>query len=191
MPIVPLTTRIAIEYRAPGGDSAFNILHIVSLGGTFSQANMDDIADAWAAFWAPQANDNWQLTGAYQCLHLATDPPGELFAAGADDNGQGSGDVLPASCALVVSLSAGSGRRRKGRIYLPGIGDGDVDDLSRISSAFAGQVVADFTTFAATIGSDNGWLPAVYSREDGVARVATVVSVGTRIDTQRRRLPHE
>lgn len=188
MAVVPLTIESVHTFSGPGGASAACVRHWLDIGGDFDDNTADFIAGAFGQWWSSLANEDWSYSGAIRFLDLTTDPPGEIFSGVTGDTGQGTGNTLPAQCAFVVSLSAGASRRRRGRIYLPGIGENDVDDASLVSSGFVTAALDGFTTMAADIASNVGYVPAVYSRTDGVARAVAGIGADRVIDTQRRRV---
>lgn len=181
------TRQLVPTYLADDGAQAANVLHFLSTGGTFSQANGDTIFGLWAAFWEAIANEGWTIGGTAAWRNLAVDPPDELVAEGTSVNGVGTGDHLPASCAAVISLyGVSGGRRGRGRIYLPGLGEGDVNG-SLLGSGLITAIINGFQDFATDIASATGHVPAIYSRLDGASRVVQAISVDGVIDSQRRR----
>lgn len=187
MPVVPLTARLEQTYRSTGAATATNVLHFITLGGTFTQAVMDDLQLAWSSAMDNVLNANWLIEGAIRCLDLRVDPPDEIFTANADDAGQVTGPALPPACAAVISTSGGANRRRRGRIYLPGMTESEWSDDGQAGTGVAAAIADAFEDFATAAVSSAGWVPAVYSRTDGVSRVVTSFTVDGNLDTQRRR----
>lgn len=187
MPAVPLCMQFVPTYTADTGETAANVMHFIDIGGDFDQATVDGILEAWSVFWAPLSNEGWNLDDTALFRDLSVDPSTDLVAAFESENGQGSGDHLPANCAWVLSLIAGSGGRRgRGRVYVPGLGDSDAGG-SLLGPGFITAALTGFTTYATTCAVDFGWVPAVYSRTDGIARVVASGSVDNVVDSQRRR----
>lgn len=176
-----------MPYRSTGAATAYNILHFFDIGGDFDQGTMDGLVNDWADAINPILNANWEVGGTTRCLDLSTDPPGEIFAAGTADDGGVSGPALPPACCACVSLSAGASRRRRGRIYLPGMTESQWSDDGLAGSGVAPAIAAAVQSAATVIPSEHGWALAVYSRLDGVARVVQTLSVDGVLDTQRRR----
>lgn len=188
MPTVANTMRYVPTYIGPGGATAANVMHLVSIGGVFNQATCDAIATAWVNNVTRIMNENWDAVFAAEFLDLRTDPPPQVFSSGDNVNGVGSGYPLPAQVCYCLSLAAASGGRSgRGRVYVPGIGEGDVTDGSIVLSGFVTEAVDAFTDYA-TGCSAVGWVPAVYSRTDGVSRIVATISGDQVIDTQRRRV---
>lgn len=188
MPVVPLTSQLVVEYSGPGGATAANILHFLSIGGDFDSTAGDIIAQAWGVLHEAIGHEDWNFLSSTLWKDLSVDPADELVLANTPISGDATGGVLPAQCAACISLNAGGGRRRKGRIYYPGIAESYVDDGSLFVGTFGPAVLSEFTTFATTCAVDAGWVPAVYSRTDGVARAVASVGIDSVVDTQRRRV---
>lgn len=187
MPVVPLTARFEMEMRSTGAATAFNILHLLDIGGTFNQAMVDDVVTAWITELGPVVNANWVLQGTVRALDLSVDPPTELYSDVSNANGGTSGSALPPACCAVISLVAGAARRRRGRIYLAGQTESEWTDDGQEAAAQASDIANAFTDFATAVASGPGYVPAVYSRADGVARVVQTINVDGTLDTQRRR----
>lgn len=188
MPVVPLTSQFVFGYSGSGGVTAANIVAFLNIGGDFDSTAGDIIGDAWANFYETVGHEDWSFLSNSLWKDLRTDPADELVIDHAVGTGDATGGVLPAQCAAVLGLSAGGGRRRKGRIYIPGIAESYVDDGSRLVNTYAPAAVAAFQDFATTCAVDAGWVPAVYSRTDGVARAVSSIGMDDVIDTQRRRV---
>jgi len=149
---------------------------------------MDVIAEAWNDYVTSGMHEDWAVDPTMLAEDIRTDPPSAIIATCTGNNGVGTGNPLPAQCTWVLSLRAATGGRRgRGRVYLPGIGEGDVDDSSKVSALYVSGQVADFTTFSIATAVV-GWVPAVYSRTDGVVRVVASIGGDRVIDTQRRRV---
>lgn len=188
MPTVPLGLRVVATYLGPGGATAANVMHFINIGGDFDSTAMAHIADGWIGFWKQMASSSWLCNGLMEASDLTVDPPDVIFANGTTETGDGASACLPAQCAFVLSLRSVGGRRGRGRIYLPGITEGDVTDGSQVDAAFVALAVAEFSDYASEIATTDGWLPAIYSRTDGVVRAALTVGADTVVDTQRRRV---
>lgn len=187
MPVVPSTMEMIPTYQGSGGVTAANVLHFLNAGGDFDQATCDEILQNWDAFWAQQASNQWACDDDARFVDLRTDPPDEIFGTNTGSTGVVTGGVLPANVAACVSLSGGGGRRRAGRIYLPGIAEASITDGSRLDPTFIASILGDLITFVQDTLSEAGWLLAVYSRVNGTSAVVQSISVDTVVDTQRRR----
>lgn len=187
MPPVPNTVRLVPQYSAFDGSNAANVLHFFEVGGDFDQATGDGILDLWQDWWVAVSNANWAIDSGALWQDLREDPPPTLTATVAGANGLGSGDAMPSQCCTCMSIRATTGGRRgAGRIYIPGLGDGDATGaifpgthLTAMQSGLAG--------FALDAATDFGWALAVYSRTDGISRIVQSIAVDGVVDTQRRR----
>lgn len=164
-----------------------NVVHFKSIGGVFDNATMLEIRNAWALQLKEVLNANWIIDGTTRFLNLDDDPPEEIFADSDDTFGLVTGSALPPACCAVVSLSAGVGRRRRGRIYLPGMTESSWSDDGQSVGGFAGDIIVAVGAAIEDIATDSGYVAAVYSRADGVARAISSLTVDDNLDTQRRR----
>lgn len=187
MPVVPLTLQVQYPYRSTGSATATNVLHFLDIGGAFSQANMDDLCQAWRDEMEAALSDDWALGGTVRCLDLSQDPPAEIYADAPENFGDISGDALTPASTAVVSLSAGASRRRRGRIYFPGQVESNYDLDGNMQAGYVALLAASFSLAATAIATNSGYVPAVYSRVDGVSRAVTSFGVDDVLDTQRRR----
>lgn len=187
MPVVPLTIQVQYPYRSTGSATATNVLHFLDIGGAFSQANMDALAQAWRDEMEAALSDDWALGGSVRCLDLSVDPPAELYADAPENFGDIAGTALPPASTAVISLSAGASRRRRGRIYFPGQSETNYDIDGNMQSGYVATLGASFVLAATAIATNCGYVPAVYSRVDGVSRAVVSTGVDDVLDTQRRR----
>lgn len=188
MPTAAGGAQFVATYSGPSGATAANVMALVSIGGTFNQATVDFIADQWIDFWKAFGVDSWTVHGDMQFLDLSSDPHPELIADASSIVGTDTSDAELPQVAAVLSLKAATGGRRgRGRIYLPGVPDSSVSEGGVIDAGLVSDTLDDYVTFGAACASV-GWIPAVYSRTDGVVRAATVISMNEYCDTQRRRM---
>lgn len=151
--------------------------------------------NAWSAQWDTRAHEDWSLDAI-----SATDwslPDGEEVAHenGLPLLGLGAvGDACPASVALVVSHRTGRiGRSRRGRNYIPGLAQAEVDGNDS-SEGIVTDLAAMYANAEAGLAAQNLDLVVYSLYSGGVARttpVATLVTshiINSAIDTQRRRL---
>lgn len=102
---------------------------------------------------------------------------------------------LPGNVALVVKFTtANRGRSGRGRIYLSGLTEGDVDNNS-ISVTLANSLANALATIIGNVEVANGVDHCVVSqytgglaRASGLIQEVTGMVVNLRVDTQRRRL---
>src|SRR5688572_7169294 len=188
MPIVPDCILMIPEYLGAGGATAANVIALLNFGDEPEGETLQGIAAGWEQVVETYMSNQWAIQGDTQFLFLGTDPPGEEFGGNAGLAGTTSGGALPAQCSICLSTVAGGGRRRKGRIYLPGVSEGTVDDLSNISSTVRTAILDELTNWIANILQPADCTLGVYSRLDGVVRPVSSASISPVIDTQRRRV---
>lgn len=124
------------------------------------------------------------------CQKIQPTPPAAVRTLSVGTAGTSGSSALPPQCAVVLSLrTALSGRRYRGRMYLPGIPTSKVTsngtltttDRQAYADSAKGMMVAMDALFS---GSDE---LCVYSRVEDHKERVTSIRVGNRIDTQRRR----
>ena len=187
MPVVPVGLRMVATYSGPGGATAANVLHFVDIGGDFDQATMDGLAEDWANAWAACSSDEWEADQLFECLDLSVDPPALILADSGAPAGTDTSDPLPPASTVCVSLRAASGGRSgRGRAYLPGVPESGVDSAGQLLGGTVTDYLGNMGAFGIAAGSA-GWAWAVYSRTDGVVRIASAIAVDANLDTQRRR----
>lgn len=187
MPAVTGGAQFVATYVGPGGATAANIHALANIGGDFDQAAVDNIADAWADFWSAFASDEWSLNAGMEFRDLRVDPYDVLIAGNGAVAGTDSSDPELPAIAAVVSISAATGGRRgKGRMYLPGVPASSTSTGGTLDAGFITATLADYVTFSVAVAGE-GWVPAVYSRSDGVVRGVATVGMSPIVDTQRRR----
>lgn len=109
--------------------------------------------------------------------------------------GSQAGAMLPGNVSSTISWRTGlAGRRFRGRVYVPGIRESDVDDSDLISSALV-NLIASASASLLTSALTNGVLgvfhapktvPSVF--DNTITDVLTSV-IENIVDSQRRRLP--
>lgn len=187
MPPVVGTSRLVATYGGPDGASAANVLHFVTIGGDFDQATGDAIAEAWGDFFEVWGQQSWSIDESLEWADLREDPPEVLTVTSNGNAGDSTQESLPANVSSCLSIAAGSGGRSgRGRIYLPGISSEYVIS-SKLTSGFISATVAAYLAFASDVATNHGWVPAVYSRTEGVSRIVLSVGMSDVVDTQRRR----
>lgn len=150
---------------------------------------------AMAAEWKNQMGDEWEVTNV--TAQDWTDIDGEQIPT--DEIlpivGSEVTPSIPASVALVVSHRTDhTGRSRRGRTYLPGLTEGNVDfnTVDALGLADAADTFTHFDTVINAADMDH----VVYSLYSGgqarVTPLPTIITsriINNRVDSQRRRLP--
>lgn len=127
-----------------------NTLYIRNLAG-YTQEYLDDLAEAifntWAADVLPVLSADLQLVEVYcKGLENAIDLQ-SLYVPGAPVAGGVASPTLPNSVACCISFRTGfTGRSARGRVYIPGIPEGNVTG-DQFTGSFANGLASDIATF--------------------------------------------
>jgi hypothetical protein len=111
--------------------------------------------------------------------------------------GAHTGNGHPPQCAVVATLVAGNGvgLAGKGRMYIPGVGDG-VDPTGHMTTSTCTSIASGLSTFFANVNAsfdspgeaiNAAHRPLVIDTPTPINRALTAVKVGNVFDTQRRR----
>jgi hypothetical protein len=127
---------------------------------------------------------------------LETDAGPQATSTVAPVTGTGTGGAIANNMALTATLRTASiGRSYRGRIYIGGINASNGGaDINHVSGTFAGLTAAAVTyTFGHTITLGTFCVLSRYHdkapRAQGASNDVLTVTVNTRLDTQRRRMP--
>jgi len=201
---VPNAVRVAMKYNVEGL-TMYNIINVLQ-SSPASAGDLSAIAAVFQAWWETE----WRATLSGSLVWLQADltaldssgsPVLTHVNSGSATGGLGGG-VYPPNVSIAISLKTGlSGRSYRGRIYMPCVQPGFAVSGGRITTgavAFiqpkvdalrtrliaSGRSLCVVSLYSGVDGSGNR-IP----RTVGVATPVTSISVGTRIDSQRRRLP--
>lgn len=193
-------TQAVLNYTY-GGERCANVLHFVQTDGV-TAPDPEELASRLASWWGNNIDSLVPNTLSLDSV-TATDlsaggPPGVIYTTGLPNTGGSTNLQLPNQCTVVISLRTSlRGRSYRGRIYHVGIGEPDVDG-STVNSTFRQLLLNAYDNLLLLTG-DTGepdYQIAVLSyysggalRPEPVATPVTSMSVDSRIDTQRRRLP--
>jgi hypothetical protein len=172
---------------AGGSGLGANVLNFLSIGGDFDQATVDDIALRIAQFKAATLDAEAILLGGTRFLNDSFSPTLELFADNTNEVGGTAGDLAPAQCSYLINTSAGVGRRKRGRIFWPGVDEAKTENGGALVGTTAADISANFADMVGDIAIDQGWLLGVASRSDSVVRGVLSFQVSSYVHTQRRR----
>lgn len=176
-----------------------NVLHYVK-GGGWTEANMAAFGAVLASWFS---NDGKSMFSQALSLvnirmtDLTTQNSGGLeYAIGLPIAGTWTGDHLPANCALCITKrTANRGRSYRGRMYLPGIPEGQTTG-SFVAQSYLDIVHAKLAMIDEfSIDSVPVLLGVVTRYTNGAPRAQGIFTPVTqlvgnrRIDSQRRRLP--
>lgn len=119
------------------------------------QAITDELHDAFGDFWIQAGDSDYTLTQTETYWNLDADSDTEEVAVKAENRVSGTIlDTLPQNNAFLVHKRTGkSGRRNRGRLYLPGVEETAVDDRGVLTGAFLGTYQGWLTTWLARFGA--------------------------------------
>lgn len=185
LPVIAGVFRTVLHWSGPGGQSAINVMHID--GGSVPSAAVMAALDAHvtSAMWA-------FTSGTFSVTQVSITPLDGITATStftpatpANWTGGISGDVIPATAALVKFTTSRRGRSFRGRLYMPGVTEavqnGGVLDPSNRTTAQAA-----WATFTTTM-SGSGFPIVVASYKMATSNVLFNVLVEGIAATQRRR----
>lgn len=167
----------------------------------FGVANDDDltvqqIADFVDASWQDEVvpatlSSAWTYRGAEAQLGTAEGSGGDVAVNSSAVVGTASTAAMPQNVSMLVhKRSASSGRKNRGRMYLPGgyLQETAVDPAGAVSSGLITSFGALLTAFLADLATGN--LPMVIFHSDSVATptLVTSLTIDPVIGTQRTRL---
>lgn len=168
--------------------------------GDLEQSDLDDVRDAWVANIVPMLSDLMTFEKV-----VARDAGGVFLESFDGTAGASSSQFLPVSNAVIVEKRTGvSGRRNRGRMYLPVAGDASTDSagvvdgtaLAGIQTNMDGLQTDIETAMGAAPGGmyilhSKGWDGAVEPADPGNAPAPTLITsfvAKSLIGTQRRRI---
>lgn len=165
-----------------------NVMHFFIPNGMPATEDLTSIAEGWHTVTSQYLSNQWTHLGQTNFIDLTTDPGTEVMAEDEDSVGETAGGVLPAQVAIVVSLDCNFGRSGKGRIYLPGVSEGTVDDSSIFNAGTATAILDEMINWSETDLFPNQCYLGVYSRLLGGTSLVLGITIDPVIDTQRRRV---
>lgn len=121
-------------------------------------------------------------------VKLGPDATGPIGTYATTQAGGRSGDSCPPNVAFLVrKATALGGRQGRGRFYLPGIAEGDVDEGGTLSASIRDAASAALGTFHFAASAAD--VPPFLLHNDSLAPTAiTTYNLDVKVATQRRRL---
>lgn len=172
-------------------------LDLSAAGGAFEDA-ADNAFTAWVDNILPSISDDYTLS--HVTLYVGQDggPPLVVDSTLSNSTGGLSNAPLPQNCAhLVRKRTDSSGRRGRGRLYIPGVPEGEVDSAGNLSTVYRDAMTTSANGLLTDLETGVAGLPAtpmvILHRSEGIGTeppptpVVTMVCE-TKIATQRRRL---
>lgn len=200
MPFIPAdeTARIAITYTNNLGNTAVNVIHVMTdeapitlsvLGG------MADVVENWlASDWADVAGQNWTATNLD--LRDLTTATGPVLAREVTEAGVLTAENLPSQVTIAISLRTGvAGRSGRGRLYHVGLVESQVTGDYINGAALTALQTAYNNLRLALEAASYFWIVASFYT-NGAPRVSaqrraiqSVTLTDSRVDRQIRRTP--
>lgn len=157
---------------------------------SLSQADVDDMAEGWAALPAVMGAPTTASTTGITVKVGTSDPSAPItFESGETGVGGGSATMMPPNVSFLIGKTTNlGGRKGRGRNFLPWVREDKVDNVGTIDSTYRSDLqdawVALIEGQEALIGGD-----AVLLHGDSTAPSPVVAwSVQSVVSTQRRRL---
>lgn len=170
--------------------------------GDLELGDLEDVVQAYADYILPACHTSVVLDRA-----TASDAGGVVYETFSGETGQDINEPSPVSTAIIIEKrSALSGRRNRGRMYIPAVNDSLVDIAGNLLpvplAAYQTEIDTFLTTVNTVLGGGEGGMYLLHSkgwngtREDepadpGNAPAPTKVTslvVKSKIGTQRRRI---
>lgn len=196
---VPNTAQLEIIYNY-GSVTMENVLNFTYTGGAFGVTELQEMADtvgSWVFTYYAQEMSAAIYVSSIVAKSLDPSSPYEVFSDVATPfPGTVVGNVLPSNICALISLRTGTiGRAYRGRVYMPGLTEGDVTANS-ISPTRTLSIYDAFDALGpALIANAPNWHWVVVSRYlggaprvSGVTTEITSFAVSAEVKTQRRRL---
>jgi hypothetical protein len=197
LPTIPFTHRIALTWRESGtGQFAVNVIHIKTGVVAHAPADVMELLDDWvtAAMWGDVVSSAQVTDVAITPLDGVTATQHFAPATPAHFTGGIGGQFIPSTALIVKFTTALRGRNHRGRIYLPFIAEGAVQNGFESAGNLVTMANA-WSTFQAALIADpdapSEQVVASYDRaHGGVGATETTIvgySVESAVATQRRR----
>lgn len=200
MAYVPVPNVAQVEVRASFlGEQVENVYHFQFTDGTIDflalQALVDAVGAAWITEMLPQLQGNYTLREVYGVDLTTVSGPAATYVAPASSDGALSGDPATGATCLCISLrTAKRGRGFRGRKYICGLRDIDIQGNVMLTGP-ATALLAAHNDFITAVETGTWSFGIVHRFENGVSlaegefnAVLSQLLVDFNIDSQRRRL---
>lgn len=187
MPIIPVGYAQVLGRISLTGDAQEMAITFGVEGAVLSQANADDISAALATFVKGSIGSNYTYQGA---IVSGGGIGGGLVWETTEGTGVGlnSSSTLPSNCAyLYRKRTALGGRKNRGRMFLPGVGEADVNSLGVISTGVVGALQALADDLLTDLDAA-GYPMHILHNDSTPPTQVTALLLDSVIATQRRRL---
>lgn len=150
----------------------------------------NDLKDVFYAEWGDRIPSSYSLQGVTMYVKTG-DGPVVYESTGGSTAFPNAAAAVPQNVAyLIKKQTARSGRQGRGRMYIPGVSDSNVDEKGSISSENVGFLQATATAFLTGVNAVAGVEHSVLLHTSNleVPDVITGLVADSRVATQRRRL---
>lgn len=187
LPVITDVFRCSLEWRSSSvsGITAANVIHVLNTTGTSTDVYNHFNANVTAAMWNALSTDMevfqvkiTPLDGVSPTTTHTTGTPAKW------KGGAGSGPE-PAVAEVITLYTNFRGRRNRGRVFLPGVAEGVIED-GLIGNTTTAGVQTAWETFLTAMGTAGSTL-VVASYLDADANTVTSLTVREVAATQRRR----
>jgi len=132
------------------GDLVVTMGFFCNTSSDYDQSTNDDVSAAWEEVVAVTCDDSLTYTKLTTQINDSTNVL-DFETISNTPGGLSGNNILPLNNAVVVKkLSGFAGRRRRGRLYLPGIPEDAVDDNGLVLGSFIATIVDAMETFRTT-----------------------------------------
>jgi hypothetical protein len=162
-----------------------------STSAPLTQSDVNEISAALAVVYKPQLNTSSVFHGVHVLEGQDGEPLSWDSATGAG-NGTQTGALAPAQVqGLIRKRTSHSGRKGRGRMYIPDIQEGQVDDSGNLNSTALGHlndIANAWVSMPVSVGVP--LVGTILLHEDNSTPFAiTSMAAETMVATQRRRFP--
>jgi hypothetical protein len=187
--------RVAARHTFRSVDDMVNVFHCTTVtvpGPNTNAALLADISE-WVsrAYTSVQAHLQNDLVATDIAVFNVSDdsPVGVVSWSGGYSGGTGSGQALPLAVAALALIST-TAKRTQGRLYLSGLGEGELND-SLWDATFVAAYAAMIDTIVDLDTETNGFqhVYGVWKRSDGQMYAVSSIRIQTIPAYQRRRKP--
>lgn len=129
LPVIPNAVRVGINWTASAGVKPYNVFHVITASSDMAQL-AEDIGTALdpnkGSMFRP-VGENFSFT-TVTLTPLDGTTAGVEYPIGTSVSGGGSGEILPAVCALVSLRTITRGPRGRGRVYLGPVAESETNN---------------------------------------------------------------
>jgi len=189
MSVIPVGfAEVAARISLTGDSDEMNCIFGIDNEAPFAQANADEVSTIAATFFRDVIGSSYTYTGA--TITVGNDGGGIIFESVAGQGaGIGESQSVPQNTAyLFRKTTALGGRKGRGRMYVPGVGETVVNAAGVLTAARITTVNASASTFVIQLAISNN--PMVLLHSDPLVAPTPVTNLLCQpvVATQRRRL---